>query len=125
MPQAQTPPTTLQASVSKTATFDGAGVAISSLKSNSVVRLKIKSLTAGKTVTYALQDSADDFSSDIVTLATFRLKGEIQTIAPREEVFQYYQLVGNRFGVTSAKLRLSIINIDSATTVVYEAFIHP
>ena len=118
-------PSILQASVSKTATFDGAGLDISAMLSSAVARIKIKSLTAGKTVVFALQDSADGFSADTRTLATFHVKGEIKTSAPREKDFHNWEMPAVRFGTVSATLRLSIISIDAATTVVYEAFVQP
>lgn len=126
MSQVQNAPTTLQAQVSKTAAFDGSSVDISAMPAEPgmiVVRVKIDSLTANKTAVFALEDSADGFSSDIRTLATFHVKGAIQTIAPREKEFHTWDMPAVRYGVTSAHMRLSLISIDGSATVVYEAFI--
>lgn len=114
---------TLQAQVSKTATFNGAGLDISAFTRNAVIRVKVDSLTAAKGVVFAIQDSVDAFSSDTRTLATFNVLGAVTTIAPREFDLHAYQIPSVRYGVSSATLRLVILSIDAATTVVYEAFV--
>jgi len=117
--------TTLQAKVTKTAAFNGTGVDISGLVANSVARVKVDKLTAGKVAIFALQDSADNFGSDIRTLATFPVKGEIQAIAPREREFHHFDMLGVRFATASSKLRLILAYIDSAASVDYEGLIQP
>ncbi len=126
MSQVQNAPTVLQASISKTSTFDGTGVDISAMTAEPgmiTVRVKITSLTANKTVVFALEDSVDAFNSDVRTLATLHVKGPFSSINPREKDFHTWEMPAVRFGVGSATMRLSLISIDSAATVVYQAHI--
>ena len=123
MSQTQNPVVTLQASVSKTSTFNGTGVDISGYVGQPVITLKVTSLTAGKTATFAIQDSADNFSSDIRTLDVFTLNSVADSRTPRTRDFHTWEMPGIRYGVTSSKVRLALITLDSGGTVVYEAYI--
>lgn len=114
---------TLQAQVSKAATFNGTGLDISAFTRNAVIRVKVDSLTAAKGVVFAIQDSVDGFSSDTRTLWTFNVVGAITTIAPREVEIHEYTIPSVRYGVSSATLRLAVLSIDGSTTVIYEAFV--
>lgn len=115
--------TTLQASVSKTAAFNGTGVAVSSLAGPSAVLLNVTSLTSGKVAIFELQSSADDFSSDIRTEKAWTFKGPLASTCPLAVTAHDYDMAGLRVGTSSAKLRIALTYIDGSTTVVYESFL--
>src|SRR5947208_3235820 len=112
--------TTLQASVSKAATFNGAAVDVSALAVPAYVRLNVTSMTAGKSCIFAVQSSVDNFATDIKTEKTFAIKGPVVASAPFEfQPAHEYDMPGIRIGTVSGKLRIAILSIDAGTTVVY------
>lgn len=115
--------TMLQAKVTKTAAFDGTGVDISGLSAKCGVHIKIDKLTAAKGAVLYIQDSADNFSSDIRTIATWDVMGEVKDIAPREKDFHTWDVPNVRFGVSSAKMRVGVLSIDGSASMDYEAWI--
>lgn len=116
-------PTTLQAKVTKTAAFDGTAVDISGLPATASVNLKVDLLTAAKGAVLYIQDSVDNFGSDIRTLFVWNVLGAHQAIAPIERNVKKYEIPSARFGVSSAKMRVGVLSIDSAASMDYEAWI--
>lgn len=126
MSQTQNPVATLQAKVTKTATFNGTAVDISAYPTGGVgpvVTIKVDALTAAKSAVLALQDSADNFSSDVRTVFTWPLIGALESRAPQTKVVHSYDMLGVRYGVASSKLRLAVLSIDGSTSIDYEAWI--
>lgn len=127
--QTQNPVAILQAKVAKTATFDGAGLDISGYKNGSIalqprIVFRIDALTAGKIASFAVEDSVDGFSSDIVTLATRSTIGPIPDARfPRTYEIEPWDIPGARWGVASATLRLSLTHLDGSSSVSYEGFV--
>jgi hypothetical protein len=113
--------TTLQASVSKTAVFNGTGVDISGLAGPSTVLINVTSLTAAKVANIQIQTSVDDFSSDVKVEKQINVKGPLSTVEPYGITVHDYEMPGLRVGTTSAKMRIVVSYIDSATTIVYGA----
>lgn len=92
---------------------------ISALSGNFTVRLVINGLTAVKNAVVCVQDSADGFVSDIVTLACANPSGAIGP-APSPGVtytWSKYQLPSLRAGITNGRLRVSVQSLDGSATV--------
>jgi hypothetical protein len=127
--QTQNPVVVLQAKVTKTSTFDGAGLDISGYKTGSIptqpiITFRVDALTAAKVATFAIEDSADGFSSDIVTLATRSMIGPVPDARfPRTFDIHVWEIPGARWGVASATLRLSLTHLDGSASVSYEGFV--
>lgn len=127
--QTQNPVIILQAKVTKTGAFDGTGLDISGYKNGSIalqprIIIRIDALTAAKIATFAIEDSADGFSSDIVTVATRSTIGPIPDARfPRTYDIEPWDIPGARWGVASATLRLSLTHLDGSASVSYEAFV--
>ncbi len=127
--QTQNPVIVLQAKVTKTGSFDGAGLDISGYKTGSIptqprIIIRVDALTAAKVATFAIEDSADGFSSDIVTLATRSTIGPIPDARfPRTWDIEPWDIPGARWGVASATLRLSLTHLDGSSSISYEGFV--
>jgi hypothetical protein len=81
------------------------------------LRLQIDSLTAAKSALVCIQDSADGFVSDIVTLACVNVSGPVQSAAPTAFTWRQYQLPTARMGVLNARLRLYVMSLNVGATV--------
>lgn len=114
--------TTLQAEVSKTAAFNGAGVSISSKANPSSVLLNVKSLTADAVAIFQIQTSNDAFATDTRVEKTINVKGPFATTYPIGRVFANYDMPGLRVGTASCTMRIALTYL-SAGTVVYESFL--
>jgi hypothetical protein len=112
---------TLQAKVTKTAAFDGAGVDISGLSADSTIKVRVSALTAGRRARFVLYDSVDAFSAKI-PVAAFAVVGEISGEAVIRS-FNKRSGAYARFSTGSAELRLSLDAIDANASIDYEAWI--
>ncbi len=61
--------------------------------------LHVTKLSPNAVAVFQLQDSADNFVSDIQTVKTFSVNGEIQTLAPWADSVHKYQMESIRMGV--------------------------
>jgi hypothetical protein len=114
--------TTLQASVSKTAAFNGTGVAVSALANPSSILLNVTSLTSGAIAIFEIQSSVDDFSADVRTEKAFTFKGPLASTYPMGVTVQNYDMAGLRVGTALAKIRIALTYISTGT-VVYQSFL--
>lgn len=122
----------LQAMVSKTAIFAGAGVAtdvvLGSGDSASATPSKVATLCihvesfTGNYAIIQVADSADNFSSDTVAVVAQHIHGAIAAANDRVIRIPWYDIPAARFGVTSSKMKVSVTAIDSGT-LKYEAWI--
>ena len=90
---------------------------ISGLSNDFSVRLIITALTAAKNAVVCIQDSADGYASDIVTLACVNPSGFTGTSTPLHFVWRKYQLPSLRLGVTNGRLRVNVQAIDGSASV--------
>ena len=98
---------------------------ISGVLADWTLKLRVESLTAGKKIQIALQDSVDGFVNDIVTRATVNVQGQIMsspTFAAKDFEWRKYDVPSTRFGTASARLRLSVLAVDAAATAVVSAW---
>ena len=97
---------------------------ISALSGAFAVRLQVTGLTAAKNAVLCVQDSADGFVSDIVTLACANVSGPISAGSgvPVSYTWTSYQLPSLRAGVTNGRLRLNVSSIDGSATVTTSLF---
>ncbi len=123
----------LQALVSKTAIFAGAGVAVDTVLADggsagstpsnvATLCIHVESFTAANTAIIQVADSADNFSSDIVAIAVVHIQGGLATGNDRVIRIPWYDIPAARFGVTSAKMKVSVTAI-SGGTLKYEAWV--
>lgn len=113
----------LQAKTSKTATFNGASVDISALNEFNVV-IRVNSITPGKRVQFAFEDSVDAFTGKQTHRIEEFLGGS--SGLPVEGVVRSFHVRETpmlRKGTASAVLRLAITAIDAGTTVDYQAWL--
>lgn len=96
---------------------------ISGLSGDFTVRVVINGLTAAKNAVVCLQDSADGFVSDIVTLACTNVSGAVATGTSQSFTWRKYQVPSLRLGVTNGRLRVNVQQIDGSATVTTSAFI--
>lgn len=96
---------------------------ISGLSGDFTARLVINGLTAAKNAVVCLQDSADGFVADIVTLACTNVSGAIAAGTAQSFTWRKYQVPSLRLGVTNGRLRVNVQQIDGSATVTTSAFI--
>jgi hypothetical protein len=110
-----------------------AGVDISAMTGDATVWVDILSLTAGKTARIQLEDSVNAFTAS-VPLGVFDVTGQIGqggttytagALNPttQKQSLRKYQLPSNRFGTSSAVLRLNVTAIDSSASLSFSAWI--
>jgi hypothetical protein len=93
---------------------------ISGLAGDFTFRIGITGLTAGKNAAVCVQDSADGFVSDIVTLWCVGAQGGSgggSVNAPIWYTKRAYGVPSARLGVSNARLRLFVQSLDSGATV--------
>jgi len=96
---------------------------IAAITGDFTVRVRVESLTPGKNIQIAIQDSVDGFVNDIVTRATINVEGAVLTTAMLDAIeARSYQIPSMRFGVANAKMRLNVLAIDAAATAVITAW---
>ncbi len=84
--------------------------------------LRVQSMTAAKKAIVSLQDSADGFVNDIVTLASWNIQGAVVTGAYKDlDKLRKYDIPSARFGVANGRLRLYVQSIDGSATLVVTA----
>lgn len=122
----------IQAKTTKTAAFDGTGVDISGIdptKVNWTLVLEIMGQNDGDTSRFVFEDSADNFSADILAGPAASVTGKVGGGTPafpdvKRYSWKQQDFPDLRFGVTSAKLRLSLTNISgSSKSVTYQAYV--
>lgn len=98
---------------------------ISGVANDWTLKLRIESLTAAKKCVIAIQDSVDGFVADIVTRMVVAVQGQVlltPTYASKDYTNRKYDTPGTRFGVSNARLRVNVIQIDAATTLQLSAW---
>ncbi len=88
---------------------------ISGISGDFTIKASIDSMTASKKALVSIQESADGFVSDIRTLEVFHISGTVPHTGI-SKTWRSYNVPDNRFGVTSARLRLYVQALDSAGT---------
>ena len=123
----------LQAMVGKNTTFDGAGVDVtvvvptggsagSSPSQIATLVVHIESFDADDVAIIQVTDTADNFATDKVAVAVEHIVGGLAAANDRVIRIPWYDMPAARYGVTSAKMRVSVTSI-SGGTLRYEAWI--
>jgi hypothetical protein len=89
------------------------------------LKIRIESLTAAKKCVVAVQDSVDGFVADIVTRMLVAVQGAVlstPTFSSKDYTNRKYDTPGTRFGVANARLRLIVLQIDAAATLVLSSW---
>lgn len=116
--------TTLQAPVTKTAAFNGASFDSSVLDKNTVIKVRVTKLTAGKKATLGLQYSTDNFATVVTQGPVFDVLGEIKPEAERVlRPIRTYDFPSLPVGVAGSKIRLALLNIDASASIDYSSWI--
>jgi hypothetical protein len=121
----------LATSVNVTGTYSSGGKVsqaydVSGLSGDFTMRININGLTAAKNAVVCLQDSADGFVSDIVSLWCVNPSGGSSSgfyVPPMGYTVRKYQIPSARLGVTNGRFRLSVQSIDGSATVTTSMFI--
>jgi hypothetical protein len=114
--------TMIDTSVVKTAAGNGTTIDISGVTGDATVFFRCESFTAGKNAVFSVQDSADTFVSDIVTRGTFEVSGAVLLTADLTLDLRKYLSPSTRFGVTSARLRVSLTYVDTGASIQYSTW---
>jgi hypothetical protein len=114
--------TTIQAPITKSAAFQGAGVDVSGITGDWTLKIRVTKLTAGKTVRFQFSDTVDNFTA-VTAGRTLSFAGEISPAADVTRSVQKYDFPQLRMGVASAKVRLEITAIDAGGSVDYTAWV--
>jgi hypothetical protein len=122
--------TDVQAAVTKTAVFNGAGLDISAITEDFTLVLEITKLTAnaGQTpqVQFTFEDSVNAFTAS-VGVATYNQKGAVNQDGKQHGLKMTWRkrdLVGLRAGTASAVLRCSVAGVaGTGVSVDYKAYL--
>jgi hypothetical protein len=98
------------------------GLDISGISGEVTICLEVTSMTAGKTARIQFEDSVNAFTASI-PLAAFNVTGAIAPAASQVFNVRKYQIPNNRFGVTSAVLRVNVTAIDAGASLSLHAWI--
>ncbi len=113
----------VQSVVSKTAPFTGATIDVSEVNPGlSSVSFHVLSFDSNQTARLQLSDSLDNFVSDDVALHVVNIQGGLTRSNDLVVKLPWWDIPGARWGVTDAKMRVSLTNI-SGGTLTYEAWI--
>ena len=112
----------LQSRVSKTAAFTGSGVDVSGITGDWTLKFQCESLTAAKQARWVFEDTVNDYTASLAG-PTINFKGEIEASYDKVKSFKKQDFPGLRLGTASAQLRLTLSNMDSASTAIYRAWI--
>ena len=123
--------TEIQAKVTKTAAFAGAGIDISGVKDGSVVKdwtlkLQVEALSDAVAATIpsvrlGFVDTVNDFT-DSIAGPTISFSGTLTKSADKVKSFKKADFPDLRMGVSSAQLKLKLLNIESGGSCTYRAW---
>lgn len=115
--------TDIQPTVSKTANFTGAAVDVSSIAARSwTLFVKVVSFTAGQSAVLTVEDSVDNFASDVRPVVVQHVVGGTSSDAENLIGYRWHQAPDTRFGTASAKLRIKL-NALSGGSITYSAWV--
>jgi len=113
----------LQDTVSKTAAFAGSAVDVSALPATGwTIKLQVSSFDAAQTARISIEDSADNFSSDILAGPTEAIQGGLSASADLVLHWAWYDFPDLRVGSSGDKLRVHLTSITGGT-ITYKAWI--
>ena len=115
--------TILQAPVTKTAAFAGAGADVSALMWGAVAKVRVTALTVGKSARLSIQASADSFVSDVRTVRVLHFEGAITAPADVVQSVTKAEILGGGLGVAGTEWRINLEDIDAGGSITYEAWI--
>ena len=110
---------------SQVRTTPGSGMTfdISTYVGDYLFEVRVNALNRYATANFLLQDSTDNFASDIQTQAEFSFAGEIQNGAPVMQSIRKYQAGSFRAGVAGAKARLFLQNLSGGASITFSTLI--
>ncbi len=114
--------TDIQARVSKTSTFNGAGIDVSGFTGDWTLKIQIESLTQAKKARFVFEDTVNDYTASIAGPA-FSFLGSLAASYDKVKSIKKADFPSLRMGTASAQLRLKLAEIDGSATVVYKAWI--
>ncbi len=114
--------TDIQASTTKTATFNGASIDVSGFTGDWTIKLQVSALTDAKQARFVFQDSVNDFTASI-SGPCFNMKGYMTAVNDKVKSFKKQDFPGLRLGTASARLRLALVDLDGSASVTYRSWI--
>ena len=116
----------VQSSVTKTAAFDGLPVAVATITGDWTLKLHAQSLSDSSTTTplarFSFEDSVNDFTASLAG-PTVSFQGTLGTSYDKVKSFKKQDFPDLRLGVGSAELRLRLLDLETAGTVTYDAWL--
>lgn len=115
--------TDIQAKVTKTATFDGSSIDISAITADWTIILEVLAQNDGDNVRFSFEDSVDAFTTPLQAMSV-STSGKTTKDGARRYTFFKRDFPNLRMGVSSAVLRLSIVEFTgSSKSVTYQSWI--
>lgn len=99
-----------------------AGLDISGISGDFTIKIAMRSLTAAKTCRIQLEDSVNAFTAVVAVWST-NFIGSLTSATDEVLSIRKYQLPNNRFGTSSAVLRVNVTAIDATTTAILHAWL--
>lgn len=113
--------TEIQANVTYTAVFTGAGVSIASLGTNWTLKLQVSALTAGAIARFVFEESPDGFTT-VFAGPVFEVQGGLTSNADIVQHAKWDMWPGVPFGTAGESLRLHLTKLTAASSVTYHAW---
>lgn len=118
--------TDIQARVSKTTTFIGAGLDVSGISDDWTIKLQVESLaasTGNKRVRFVIEDTVNDWTASLAG-PSFSVKGTIVASADKVMSIKKADFPSLRIGVANGQIRLKLSEVDSGVdSVVYKSWL--
>lgn len=114
--------TEIQARVSKTTAFTGAGLDVSGITGDWTIKLQVESLTAAKQARFVFEDTVNDYTASLAG-PSFSMKGSLGASYDKVKSFKKQDFPSLRLGTASAQLRLKLAELDGSATVVYRSWL--
>lgn len=113
--------TEIQANVTKTASFTGAGVDVSALGLDWTLKIQVGTLTAGAVARFEFDDTVTGFTTTFAG-PTVEILGEVASTYDKVRSFKRNQFPGLSVGVANSLLRLKLTQLTAASSVTYHAW---
>ena len=114
--------TEIQASVTKTAAFSGAGVDVSGLGTDWTLKLQVGTLTAGAVARFEFDDTTNAFTTTVAG-PTFEFIGEVAAAYDHVKSIKRANYPGLPVGVASGSMQLKLTKLTSGASCTYHAWI--
>lgn len=113
--------TEIQANVTKTAAFTGAGVDVSALGTDWTLKLQVGALTAAAVARFEFDDTVDSFTTS-TSGPTFEIIGKVESSYDHVKSIKKANFPGLRVGVSNAQVKLKLSELSAGASCTYHAW---